>query len=449
VVVGGVAAGLSAASQARRADPRLEIVVFEKGPDISYSACGLPYFIAGQVEDASSLRVHSPEFFRKERNIEVHTGREVVEIVPGRRRVVVMTPDGTGHEEVPYRHLVLATGAEPARPDVPGLDLDGVFHVNDLQATLRLERFLETERPRSVVVVGGGYIGLEMADALVQRGLKVTVLDRSERLFEAVDEELSLVIDRELASYGVEVRRGARVTALVGDAAGGRVRRVITDTAGALETGCVVLATGVRPRTNLAEAAGITLGTTGAIAVDERMETDVSAVFAAGDCAETRNLVSSRPAYLPLGTTANKQGRVAGENAAGGRARFPGIVGTAAVKVFDQEVARTGLCDSEAREAGFRTATAVINATSRSRYLGGQPMLIKMVADRASGRLLGAQMAGREGVAKRIDVVATALHARFTVDQVARLDLSYAPPFSTVWDPVLITAQELLKLLKR
>ena len=450
VVVGGVAAGLSAASRARRVDPRLEIVVYEKGPDISYSACGLPYFIAGQVPDADALRVYSPKFFRTQRSIQVLTNHEVTEVETSRHRVTVVPPGGAPLEEVHYDRLVLATGAEPARPRVPGLDLEGVFHVNDLQSTLALKQALDSTSPQRAVIVGGGYIGLEMAEALTTRGLQVTLLARGAHLFEAADEEISAVVERELAGRGVRVLKGSPLTAVMGDRQR-RVRRVAWEGSPAEggETDCVVLATGVRPRVRLAEQAGIELGSTGAVAVNESMETSAAAVFAAGDCTETMHLVSGRPVYFPLGTTANKQGRVAGANAAGGRARFAGIVGTAVTKVFSQEVARTGLSVTEAAAAGFAARSATIHAASRARYLGGKDMVVKVVADRASGRLLGAQMAGPDGVAKRIDVFATALQARLTVEQVSQLDLSYAPPFSTVWDPVLIAMQEMLRELRR
>lgn len=450
VVVGGVAAGLSAASRARRVNPQLEILVYEKGPDISYSACGLPHFIAGLVREADALRVYSPEFFKTRRNIQVLTNHEVSELSVARRRVTVLPPAGGQPEEVHFDKLVLATGAEPARPSVPGLDLRGVFHVNDLQSTLALSRYLAAEKPLRAAIIGGGYIGLEMADALQAKGLDVTLFERSMVLFEAVDEDIAVQIERELVSHGVRVVKGTPVAALLGDRQG-RIRRVAwgDQSAQAAEADCVILATGVRPRVKLAEEAGIKIGETGAIAVNEYMESSEPAVFAAGDCAETVNLVSGRAAYFPLGTTANKQGRVAGQNAAGGRARFPGIVGTAVCKVFSLEVARTGLNLAEARAAGFRACAATVQAAARARYLGGKDITVKFVADRESGRLLGAQMVGVEGVSKRIDILATALQARMTVEQVAELDLSYAPPFSAVWDPVLIAAQEMLRELRR
>jgi len=432
----------------------MEVRVYEKGPDISYSNCGLPYYIEGLVPDADRLRIHSPEFFRSERDIEVLTHHEVIEISTGRRRVTVLAPGGAP-EEVPYDRLVIATGAEPAPAEIEGLSLEGVFTVNTLESTIALKRYLESTDVRRAVIVGGGYIGLEMAEALKTPARSVTLLERGPNLFEAADAEIVEVIRQELARNGVEVVTGARVLALAGDGhqtslgqACGTVRRVQSEN-GSFDTDCVVLATGVRPRVKIAADAGIELGAGGAIAVNEYQETSAAGVFAAGDCADALHMVSGRRTYVPLGTTASKQGRVAGENAAGGRARFAGIVGTAVVKVFGMEVARTGLSADEASQAGFRTAEAVVRAAARARYLGGQDIMVKLIADRSTGRLLGAQMVGPEGVAKRIDILATALHARFTAEQVYQLDLSYAPPFSSVWDPILIAARQLLHALKR
>ncbi|MHB8656287.1 MAG: FAD-dependent oxidoreductase [Terriglobia bacterium] len=447
VVVGGVAAGLSAASRARRVNPHLEILVYEKGPDISYSACGLPHLVAGVVENADALRIYSPEFFQSKRNIQVLTGHEVTEVSPGSRSVTIITPGGGNFKRVHYDRLILATGAEPARPAVPGIDLGGIFHVTNLQSTVALKAHLEAQHSRTAVIIGGGYIGLEMADALTARGIKVTLLERSAGLFESVDDDIAAPIEKELEARGVRLIKDAPVAAILGDREG-RARRVTWEN-GETETDCVVLATGVRPRVQLAEQAGIQLGATGAIAVSDRMETSEAAIYAAGDCAEAMHLVSERAVYFPLGTTANKQGRVAGDNAAGGRSRFAGIVGTAAVKVFSLELARTGLNLAQAKEAGFTARAATVRAAEHARYLGGKDIIVKIVADQASGRLLGAQMVGSAGVAKRIDVFATALQARMTVEQVSQLDLSYAPPFSTVWDPVLIAAQEMLRELRR
>ena len=446
VVIGGVAAGLSAASQARRLNRWMEIRVYEKGPDISYSACGLPYYVEGLVQDADSLRVHSPDFFRSERDISVLTNHEVVAISTSSGRIEVVPPGGGGPQDVPYDHLVIATGAEPAEPGIQGLNLRGVFHVNDLRSTVALKQYLASANLRRAAIIGGGYIGLEMAEALKTENRSVTLFERSPRLFEAVDQEIVEVVQQELTRHNVQVFTNAQVAALSGDAQ--RVVRRVHSSQGSVDADCVVLATGVRPRARLAQEADLALGSGGAIAVNDYMETSAAGVYAAGDCADTLNLVSGRRTYVPLGTTANKQGRVAGENAAAGRARFPGIVGTAVAKVFGLEVARTGLSRKEAEDAGFRVAEATIRAAARARYLGGQDITVKLTADRGSGRLLGAQMVGPEGVAKRIDVLATALHARMTAEQVYQLDLSYAPPFSTVWDPVLIAARQLLHALK-
>lgn len=449
IVIGANAAGLSAASQARRRNPRLEIWVLERGSDISYSACGIPFFISGAVVQPDELRVYTPEFFQTQRNIKVITHRDAVEVNTSRHQVTVAGPGGKS-ETLGYDHLVLATGAEPASPAIPGVALEGVFHVNDLASAVRLKQFISSGQARAAAVIGGSYIGLEMADALTTAGLRVMLMERSPHLFEAVDGELAGRISQELTAHQVQVLTGVAVAALLGGS-NGRVRQIVWEGqgGGSAAVDCVVLATGVRPRVGLAEQAGIRLGSTGALQVNEYMETSAAGVLAAGDCVECLDLVSDRPTYVPLGTTANKQGRVAGENATGGRARFQGIVGTAATRVFDLELARTGLSEAQARAAGFKPRAALARAHSRARYLGGREMMVKLIADPASGRLLGAQMAGAEGVAKRLDVFATALQARMTVEQVAQLDLSYAPPFAPVWDPVLVAAQQMLRELKR
>ncbi len=445
LVVGGQAAGLSAASRARRLDSRLHITVLEQGHHISYSACGLAYLLSGQVPRAEDLLVYSAEFFREQRNIEVLVGMRVVEIEPGRRRVRALAVE-TGQEHLfPYDRLVLATGTRPDWPAIPGMDSPGVFQGNNLAGTLALQAFLETgQRPRRAVVLGGGYIGLEYAEALRQRGLHVVVLHCGSELLEGFDPEINELVEQRLLQHGVEVFKGTPATAILGQ---GRVQRVLS-AAGRHEADLALVATGVVPRSEVAIAAGLSTGVRGAIVVDERMQTSLPGVYAAGDCAHTIHLVTGRPVYIPLGTTANKQGRVAGENAAGGNARFAGIVGTTVTRVFELECGRTGLSESEARAGGFRVVTAVIEHGSRAHYFGAKQMRVKLLADRANGRLLGGQLLGEEGVAKRVDVVATALHARMNIEQLAGLDLSYAPPFAPVWDPLLTAANALGRKLR-
>ncbi len=443
IVVGADAAGMSAASEARRLDPDLAIVAYDRGGFASYSQCGLPYLVGGVVEQRQRLVARTIQEFAA-RRITVQLGHEVTAIDPARRvaRVRVLA-DGTELEE-PYDRLLLATGASPVRPPIPGLDLAGVFHLDVMEDALAIRTYLRDHQPRRAMIVGGGYIGLEMAENLQRLGLEVALVQRRPQLFPSVDVEIAVPIDQELARHGVDVSRCDSVVEAC-EGRHGRVAEVHTNK-GAVRADLVLLATGVKPTVELASAAGIALGATGAVAVDERLRTSISDVFAAGDCAEHWHRLLERPTWVPLGTTANKQGRIAGRNAAGGNEAFAGIVGTAVVRVFDLEVGRTGLTEREASAAGIACVATTLASTDHAGYLPDvRPLTVKLVAERGSGRLLGGQAVGRGGVAKRIDVVATALHAGLSVDDLTRLDLAYAPPFNSVWDPVQVAATMLLR----
>jgi len=444
VVVGGVAAGMSAASRARRINPELEVIVLEKGEHISYGTCGLTYLVSGVVPRAEDLLVYSPEFFREKRGIDVRTSHEVVELLPGQKQVVVKR--GSDYAGLHYDKLVLATGGAPAMV-IPGSDATCVFDCNSLARAVALRRFIEERRPKKGVVIGGGYIGLEAAEALRAWQMEVTLLERGITLLDNLEPEIERCVRSTLASHGVRVHTEAPVSALVARPGGGV--NVLSGGGQAVEADVVVLATGLEPRVGLAAEAGIAIGPTGAIAVDERMQTNSASIYAAGDCTETHHLVTGRPAYVPLGTTANKQGRVAGENAAGGRATFPGIVGTLVTKVFDLEIAKTGLSVAEAQQEGFQAQAAHVESISRARYLAGKPLHAKLIFEQETGRLLGAQLAGEEGAARRVDIVATALTARLRLDEFVHLDLGYAPPFGPVYDPLLIAAWEGLQKIGR
>jgi len=445
VVIGGGAAGMSAASRARRLRPDWEIAVFEQGPYISFILCGLPYYIDEQIPSLDQLLALPRQAFEGERRIRVHTGHRVELIEPQARLVEgvdLASGEAFRHR---YERLIIATGAEAIRPPIEGSDLGLVFTLRTLDEGRAIKDALRAHGPRRAVIVGAGYVGLEMAEALTVAGLEVTLIEATQNVLPGTDPEIGERIERELEEHGVALRKGEKVQALLGDGRG-QVRRVVT-TQGEYPADLVILGVGVRPAVALAEGAGIALGPTGAIATNARMETNVPGIYAAGDAAEALHLVTGKPVYMPLGTTANKQGRVAGENAAGGQALFPGIVGTMGVKVFDLEVARTGLSEAQARAEGFQPVTALIEGHSRARYYPGTtPLTLKLVADGPSGRLLGGQMVGYEAVAKRIDVVATALHAQMDLEALAQLDLSYAPPFATVWEPIQIAARQLLKL---
>jgi CoA-dependent NAD(P)H sulfur oxidoreductase len=445
LIIGGVAAGMSAASRARRQNPQLEILVLEKGDYVSYGTCGLPYYLSGKVKDWKELLVYSPEFFRDKRGIDIRFRHEAVEIEPGRKTVHALR-SGSDPIAFSYDKLVITTGGAPAL-SIPGSDLSGVFTCNDLAGTIRLHEFIEAQHPKTAAIVGSGYIGLEVADAFVTRGMRTVIFERSEEVLDGIEWDIGKLVEETLARHGVELRKMSAVTSISSGSGAGSLH--VHSKSGSAPADVVLLSTGIKPRSKLAEAAGISLGPTGAIAVEERMQTSTNSIYAAGDCAETRHLVTGKPVYFPLGTTANKQGRVAGENAAGGNARFEGIVGTMATKVFELEVAKTGLSVAAARAGRFDADSVTITSLSRAKYCQGKPITVTLIWNRSDGRLLGCQMAGEEGVAKRIDVAAMALHARMRVQNMLHLDLSYAPPFANVWDTILIAANEAVKKLRR
>jgi NADPH-dependent 2,4-dienoyl-CoA reductase/sulfur reductase-like enzyme len=451
VVIGGDAAGMTAASRARRRrDPdELEIVAFERGPYTSYSACGIPYLVGGIVPEVDRLVARSPEDHRRN-GIDVRTGHEVVAIDLNPRRVRVRelaNGAGSGSErDEPFDQLVVATGAVPLRPELPGVDSDGIFGVQTLADGVAVQRAIDERAPRRAVVVGGGYIGLEMAEALVRRGLEVTLVDRTEQPMAAtLDGDMGALVADALRAVGVTLRMGEPVEGF--DADGGTVRAVRTANQ-TLPADLVILGLGVRPNSALARDAGLAVGETGGIVTDTRMETSAGGVWAAGDCVESVDRVTGRPVVVALGTHANKQGRVVGINATGGDARFPGVVGTAASKICAYEVARTGLTERQAAEVDLDVVAATIESTTRAGYFPGAASIkVKVVAERPGGRIVGAQIVGEEGAAKRIDVLATAVWSRMPADEFASLDLSYAPPFSPVWDPVLIAARKAADLV--
>ncbi|MFI7011190.1 FAD-dependent oxidoreductase [Streptomyces sp. NPDC050145] len=443
VVIGGDAAGMSAASQARRlrGPDELEIVAFERGHFSSYSACGIPYWVGGDVEDRDELVARSPEEHR-ERGIDLRMRTEVVEIDVAGRRVRAREVDGAAAYWTSYDQLVIATGARPVRPRLPGIDSAGVHGVQTLDDGQALLDSLRAATGRRAVVVGAGYIGVEMAEALIRRGYEVTVVNRGAEPMSTLDPDMGCLVHEAMTGLGVTMVDDAEVTKiLAGD--DGRVRAVATRDA-EYPADVVVLGIGVRPETSLARAAGLPVGESGGLLTDLSMRvrghTDI---WAGGDCVEVHDLVSGRERHIALGTHANKHGRIIGTNVGGGYATFPGVVGTAVSKVCDLEIARTGLREKDARRAGLQYVTVTVESTGRARYYpGSAPMTVKMLAERGTGRLLGVQIVGREGAAKRVDVAAVALTAGMTVEHMTSLDLGYAPPFSPVWDPILVAARK-------
>lgn len=436
VVIGGVAAGMSAAAKAKRTNRDLEVIVYERGGFISYAACGIPYLIAGDIPDHHDLIVRSPDQMAKQ-GVRVHIHHVVTAIEPGTRTVAVHDLKGSREFVRGYDKLVIATGARPVHPSLPGSELEGVFGLRSLESGLAAKRFVAEERPEKAVVIGGGYVGVEMAETFRRLGLEVTMIIRSGKaLRTTVDDDVRELVHAELARHGVDVVQSIPV-AIEGN---GRLETVVT-AEGHYPCDIVLLGMGARPNAELAEAAGIALGPSGAIAADQQMRTNLPDVYTAGDCAEALHLVTGHPAYIPLGSTANKQGRVAGENAAGGQAIFGGVVGTMVVRCFDLAVASTGLTATKARAAGFDVQETLIRAKDISHFFpGAADIHVKLVVDTTSDRLLGGQIVGMRGVAKRVDVLASALHNRMTVAELRQLDLGYTPPFAPVWDPILVAA---------
>jgi NADPH-dependent 2,4-dienoyl-CoA reductase/sulfur reductase-like enzyme len=443
VVIGADAGGMTAASQARRRRPagKLDIVAVDRGRHASYSACGIPYWIGGAVDSADDLVTRSVDEFRKQ-DIEVRLRQEAVGLDLDRGAVTVRDLDAGTDYTLGFDQLVLGLGAIPVRPDIPGTEAQGVYGVQTLDDGEAVRAAIDRAGARRAVVVGGGYIGLEMAEAFVQRELEVTVVEAAPQPMSTLDPDMGALVAGAVEHLGITLYRSEKVFEIRAGA-DGRVAAVVTDQR-EIPADVVVLGLGVRPNSGLAGDAGITVGVTGGIVTDMRMRTlSHQQVWAAGDCVQTVNRVSLAPVHIALGTHANKQGRVAGINLGGGYATFPGVVGTAVTKVCSLEVARTGLREADAERAGLRYVSTVVESTTRAGYFPGtQPITTKLVAEKRSGRLLGAQIVGREGAAKRIDVLATALWNEMTVEEISGLDLSYAPPFAPVWDPVLIAARK-------
>ncbi|WP_437046810.1 FAD-dependent oxidoreductase [Streptomyces sp. enrichment culture] len=443
VVIGGDAAGMSAASQARRlrGPHELEIVAFERGSFTSFSACGIPYWVSGDVPDRDRLIARTAEEHRA-RDIDLRLRTEVTEIDTDRRRVRARDVESGAESWTSYDKLVIATGARPIRPELPGMDAPGVHGVQTLDDGQALLDTLRVTRGRRAVVVGAGYIGVEMAEAMIKRGYEVTVVNRGEEPMATLDPDMGRLVRRAMEDMGITMVNDAEVTGLLtGD--DGRVRAVATESA-EYPADVVVLGIGVRPETALARAAGLPLGDSGGLLTDRSMRVrGHEDIWAGGDCVEVLDLVSGQQRHIPLGTHANKHGQIIGANAGGGYATFPGVVGTAVSKVCDLEIARTGLREKDARRAGLRFESVTIESTSRAGYYpDASPMTVKMLAELRTGRLLGVQIVGREGAGKRVDIAAVALTAGMTVDGMTALDLGYAPPFSPVWDPVLVAARK-------
>ncbi len=443
LVVGGLAAGPSAAAKAKRINPQADVSLFEAAETVSYGICEAPYAISGVIKEEPRLVSYTPERLSEEKGIRVRNLHLVDRILPAKKTIVVRDLRRNELIEEKYDRLILATGATPKQLDVEGVDARNVFHLSSREETLNIISYLERERPKEAVIIGGGYIGMEMSEALRCRGLDVTLIHRHRLPMAGLEQSPRERVVETLEQNGGHFVTNARVEAL--GQVDGRVHHVITNR-GTFEAGIVILSLGVEPNVKLARSAKVKLGTTGAIMTDERQQTNIEGIYAAGDCCEVRNIVSGKPMYLPLATIASRAARVAGANAGGGRATFKGAIRAIAVKIFDLEVAQVGISSEEAKAAGFDAVTDTITAFGKIALMpGSQKITVTIIAERRSGRVLGANVYGGSGAVLRANTLGVAIQHKLTVDDMSRLDMIYAPPFAPLWDPILIAANQAKK----
>lgn len=434
VIVGGVAAGATAAARLRRLDEQAEILIFERSGYISYANCGLPYYIGDVITDPEALTLQTPEQFFARFRVQVRVRHEVTALHPERKTVSV-TDLATGRTfEESYDKLILAPGARPAQPRLPGVGLERVFTLRTVEDTFRIKEFIQKNKPRSAVLAGGGFIGLELAENLRELGMEVTIVQRPKQLMNSFDADMAALLHAEMRRHGVQLALGSTVE---GFAPTNRGVEVLRKDEPSLQADMVVLAIGVTPDTALAKSAGLALGIKGSILVNDRMETSVPDIYAAGDAVQVRHAVTGQDALISLAGPANKQGRIIADNICGMDSRYTGSQGSSVVKVFSMTAAATGVNEKNARNAGFDPEAVILSPMSHAGYYpGGRLMTMKLVYDKPTLRVLGAQIVGYEGVDKRIDVLATAIHAGMTAPQLKELDLAYAPPYSSAKDPV-------------
>lgn len=432
VIIGAVAAGTSAAAKARRNDDFAEIVIYEKDKDISYSGCGLPYYIGGDIEDINELTPRDVKFFKDKYDIEVKIQHEVISVDPDKKVLIIKNLLTEEVFEDHYDKLVLATGASPFIPKIEGIDKKHVFFLRNVENAREIKSFIEENKPTKAVIAGTGFIGFEVLESLVNYSIDVTIVEVADKITPNLDIDMASFLENTLVKKGVKILKSTSINRIID-------KEIILSDGSTLVSDLVIMATGVRPNVSLAKQMGVKLGITGAIEVNNRMETNISDVYAAGDCIETFNTITGKPVYRPLGTTANKTGRIAGDALSGGSLTYRGNLSTGIFKLFDLSIGSTGLSEKEAITEGYDVEVVHNIKPNKPSYMNGQEMVIKAIADRKSKRLLGVQIVGYEGVDKRIDVFATLLTYKATVDELFHLDLSYAPPFSTTKDPVHYT----------
>ncbi|MGZ9586937.1 CoA-disulfide reductase [Paenibacillus marinisediminis] len=434
VIIGGVAAGMSAASKLKRTDPTAEVVVYEKGSFLSYGACGLPYYVSGTNDDYTKMIARTQEQFH-EAGIRTALRHEVLKVVPEQKQLMIKDLEQDRVFLESYDKLMIATGTQPIVPPIPGRGLSGVHVLKSLEDGIALQQSISSQQVNDVVIVGGGYIGIEVAEAMIELGKNVRVIELGDRLLKTFDQEITDIATRELISKGVLIHLGEKVEALLGDTS---VRGIQTDRA-SYTADLVIMCVGVKPSTQFLKGSGIALAKNGAVIIDREMRTNIADIYSAGDCAEVYHKVLQENTFIPLGTTANKCGRMAGTNMLGKHEKFVGTLGSAAIKVLGLELARTGISEEDAARLAIDYSTVFVTAADHPRYYPNPtPIHIKLITEKKTGILLGAQAIGEKGVVLRIDVFAVAIHNRMTAAEMGMVDLCYAPPFAGVWDAVHI-----------
>lgn len=436
IIIGSVAAGTSVAAKARRNDENAEITLYNADYDISYSICGIPYFLGGEVDELETLTPRSAAWFKKRYNVDIHIRHEVIKIDSDKKTITVKNLDTNESKEDNYDTLVFATGATPTTPSIKGVDMNHVFHVRTIQNTAAINSYMVTNDSKKVTIIGAGFIGLEMAEQLTHKGLEVTIVQRSNQIMPHLDKDMAFRVEEHIRDNGVKLLLNEEAIAISD-------KTVETKSGNVIHSDMVILATGVKPNAKLAEEIGIELGSSGAIRVNSKMQTNLPDIYAVGDVAESFSVVTGKPVYRPLGSTANKMGRIAGDVITGGDLEHRGILGTGILRVFDLAVGYTGLSEKEALAEGFDIEVLHNIKPARAEYLGGKELVIKAIADRKTSRILGVQIVGQDGVDKRIDVFVTAISYKAKAEDLFHLDLAYAPPFSTTKDPVMYTGMAL------
>ncbi len=432
LVIGAVAAGTSAAAKARRNDDTAEIVIYEKDIDISYSGCGLPYFIGGEIDNIDELTPRNPDFFKKKYNIDIFTGFEVLKIDPKSQELTVKKLTTNEEFKDKYDKLVIATGASPFVPPVKGVENKNVFFLRNVQSARNIKKFIDENKPRNAVIAGTGFIGFEMLENLLATGIDVTIVEKMSKITPNLDEDMAAFLESTLLKKSIKIFKNTGISEIYDN-------KVVLEDSKEIDCDMVIMATGVKPNVELAKEAGIEIGVTGAIKVNTKLQTNIDNIYACGDCIETFSVITEKPVYRPLGSTANKTGRIAGDVISGGSLEYKGNLSTGIFKLFDLTIATTGLSEREAIVEGFDIVVCHNIKPDKPEYFHGKEMVIKAIADKNTQKLLGVQIIGYDGVDKRIDVFVTLITYGAKVDELFHLDLAYAPPFSTTKDPIHYT----------